>query len=73
VESRHRLLDLVLKVAQVRDRGGGDVRNAVRHRDQRHVLALPEDVAGLLGPTAGVVAVRAAAGVALDRCTPVFM
>ena len=24
-------------------------------------------------PTAGVVAVRAAGGVALDRCTPVFM
>jgi len=36
----------------------------VRHGDLRHVLALAEG---------RVVAVRAAGGVAEERCTPVFM
>mgnify|MGYP003694499833 CR=1 FL=1 len=36
---------LRFEIAQVRDARGRDVRNAVRHRDQRHVLAGPEDVA----------------------------
>ena len=39
----------------------------------RQVLALAEDVARLGSPTAMVVAVRAAGGVADERCTPVFM
>ena len=41
------MLDLGLEVAQVGDGGGGDVRDLVRHRDQRRALALAEDVAGL--------------------------
>ena len=44
----HRVLDLVLEVAQVGDRRGGDVGDLVRHRDQRGALALAEDVAGLV-------------------------
>ena len=44
----HRALDLVLEVAQVGDRRGRDVRDLVRHRDQRRALALAEDVAGLV-------------------------
>ena len=35
-------------------------------------LPVPNTLPGA-GPTAGVVAVRAAGGVALERCTPVFM
>ena len=35
-------------------------------------LPVPNTLPGV-GPTAGVVAVRAAGGVALERCTPVFM
>ena len=35
-------------------------------------LPVPKTLPGA-GPTAGVVAVRAAGGVALERCTPVFM
>jgi hypothetical protein len=35
-------------------------------------LPLPKRLPGSR-PTAGVVAVRAAGGVALERCTPVFM
>ena len=35
-------------------------------------LPVPKTLPGD-GPTAGVVAVRAAGGVALERCTPVFM
>ena len=69
----HRALDLGLEVAQVGDRRGRDVGDLVRHRDQRHVLALAEDVAGLGRRPACVVAVRAAGGVAPERCTPVFM
>jgi hypothetical protein len=65
-------LDFFLEVAQVGDRGGGDVGDAVRHGDQRHVLALAEGVARLRAD-AMVVAVRAAGGVAEERCTPVFM
>ena len=68
----HRVLDLGLEVAQVGDRRGRDVGDLVRHRDQRRALALAEHVAGL-GPTACVVAVRAAGGVAPERWTPVFM
>ena len=41
----HRALDLVLEVVQVGDRRRRDVRDLVRHRDERGVLALPEDVA----------------------------
>ena len=48
----HGALDLGLEVAQVGDGGGGDVRDLVRHRDQRRALALAERVARL-GPTAG--------------------
>jgi hypothetical protein len=44
----------------------------VRHRDLRQVLALAEGVARCVAD-GGVVAVRAAAGVADERCTPVFM
>ena len=40
----HRPLDLRLEVVQVGDRRGRDVGNLVRHRDQRRVLALAEDV-----------------------------
>ena len=35
-------------------------------------LPVPKTLPGK-GPTAGVVAVRASGGVALERCTPVFM
>ena len=42
----HRVRHLALEVAQVGDARGRDVRNAVRHRDPRHVLAGAEDVAG---------------------------
>ena len=44
----HRALDLRLEVVQVGDGRGRDVRDLVRHRDQRRVLALAEDVAGLV-------------------------
>jgi hypothetical protein len=44
----------------------------MRHGNPRQVLALAEHIAGL-GPTGMVVAVRAAGGVAEERCTPVFM
>ena len=43
----HRPLDLVLEVAELGDGCGGDVGDLVRHRDQRRVLALAEDVARL--------------------------
>src|SRR5262249_47674164 len=43
----HRPGRLVLQVAQVRHGGGGHVGDLVRHRDQRHVLALAEPVARL--------------------------
>ena len=36
------------------------------------LLPVPNTLPGS-GPTAGVVAVRAAGGVAEERCTPVFM
>jgi hypothetical protein len=44
----------------------------VGHRDERRVLALPQMLPGS-SPTGLVLAVRAAGGVALERCTPVFM
>jgi hypothetical protein len=44
----------------------------VRHGDERQFLPWPKVAPGS-GPTAMVVAVRAACGVALLRCTPVFM
>ena len=68
----HRPLDLRLEVAQLRYRRGGHVWDLVRHRDQRRVLALAEDVARLFADRLRV-AVRAAGGVAPERCTPVFM
>ena len=44
---RHRALDLGLEVAQLGDGRRRHVGDLVRHRDQRHVLALAEDVARL--------------------------
>ncbi|MEI2716204.1 MAG: hypothetical protein V9E98_04280 [Candidatus Nanopelagicales bacterium] len=67
------VLDLGLEVAQVGDRGGGDVGDLVGHGDAGQVLALAELVARDVRPTAWVVMVRAAGGVAPERCTPVFM
>ena len=45
--SPSRVCTLCLEVAQVGDGGGGDVGDLVRHRDQRHALALAEHVARL--------------------------
>ena len=50
----HRALDLRLEVAQLGDGGSGDVGDLVSHRDQRGVLALAEDVAGLVAHRLGV-------------------
>ena len=36
----HRLFNLALQIPKVRYRRGCDIRNAVRHGDERHVLAL---------------------------------
>ena len=69
----HGPLDLGLEVVQVGDRGGRDVGDAVGHGERGQVLALAEGVARVRGPTASVVAVRAPAGVAPERWTPVFM
>src|ERR1700694_1335981 len=41
----HRDLDLALEIAQIGNARGGDVGNAVRHRDARHVFAGAEDIA----------------------------
>jgi hypothetical protein len=43
----HRAVHLGFRVAQSGDGGRGDVRDLVRHRDQRQVLALPEGGAGV--------------------------
>ena len=69
---RHGPGHLRLEVVQVRHGGGGHIGNAMCHGQDWHVLALSERVPGW-GPTASVVAVRAAGGVAPDRWTPVFM
>ena len=43
----HGFGDLVFQVTQVRHRGRGDIRNLMRHRNLRQVLALTEDIAGI--------------------------
>ena len=63
----HGALHLVLEVVKIGNRRGGDVGDFVRHGDAREVLSLPEHVARALRPTASVVAVRAAGGVAPER------
>jgi len=68
----HGAAHLGLEVAQLGHRGGRDVGNLVRHRDHRQVLALPEAIARGIAH-GNVVLVRAAGGVAEERCTPVFM
>ena len=57
---------------QVGDGRGGHIGNAVGDSDPGQTLAGAENVSRLR-PMAGVVAVRAAGGVAEERCTPVFI
>ena len=68
----HRALDLGLEIVELGHGRSSHVQDLVRHRDQRRVLPLAEHVAGLVSDRT-VFAVRAAGGVALERCTPVFM
>ena len=70
---RHRPRDLCLQVVQVGDGRRRDVGDLVRHRDAAgRSLPCPKALPGWARPPR-VVAVRAAGGVAPERCTPVFM
>ena len=69
----HRALHLRFEVVQFGDGRRGDIRNLVRHGDHAAGSCLGRSAHRSQSPTGIVVFVRAAGGVADERCTPVFM